>query len=133
MSGDAGKWRGLYVELMAKFCLERAIHRQEFNHVFTMSRLVGFSPSELRLLLCADQSPSWTREDILNYSETKLGYTRGFQRFINVLSGMNAKDRKTFLQLCMWSYVSQYHLDKSSPTFGDGRRKRLCILCFQST
>jgi hypothetical protein len=101
-----------------------------------MSRLAGFSPSELRLLLCGDQSPGWTREDILNYSETKLGYTRdspGFQRFINVLSGMNAEDRKTFLQLCMWSYVSQYHLDKSSPTFGDGRRRRLCILCFQST
>ncbi|EFX76055.1 hypothetical protein DAPPUDRAFT_249535 [Daphnia pulex] len=67
MSGDAGKWRGLYVELMAKFCLERGIHRQEFNHVFTMSRLAGFSPSELQLLLCGDQSPSWTREDILNY------------------------------------------------------------------
>ncbi|XP_046646465.1 arp2/3 complex-activating protein rickA-like [Daphnia pulicaria] len=64
------------------------------------------------LLLCGDQSPSWTREDILNYSETKLGYTRdspGFQRFINVLSGMNAEDRKTFLQLCVVMPTRAFH------------------------
>lgn len=96
-----------YVELMAEFCLERGIRRQMealrqgFDRVFPMSRLAGFSPAELRLLLCGDQSPSWTREDILNYTEPKLGYTRdspGFQRFVNVLTGMNAEERKAFLQ-----------------------------------
>lgn len=96
-----------YVELMTEFCLERGIRRQiealrrGFDRVFPMSRLAGFSPSELRLLLCGDQSPSWTREDILNYTEPKLGYSRdspGFQRFVNVLTGMNADERKAFLQ-----------------------------------
>ncbi|XP_057377283.1 E3 ubiquitin-protein ligase Ufd4-like [Daphnia carinata] len=96
-----------YVELMAEFCLERGIRRQMealrqgFDRVFPMSRLAGFSPAELRLLLCGDQSPSWTREDILNYTEPKLGYSRdspGFQRFVNVLTGMNAEERKAFLQ-----------------------------------
>lgn len=96
-----------YVDLMSEFCLERGIRRQMealrqgFDHVFPMSRLACFSPAELRLLLCGDQSPSWTREDILNYTEPKLGYTRdspGFQRFVNVLTAMNAEERKAFLQ-----------------------------------
>ena len=96
-----------YVELMSEFCLERGIRRQMealrqgFDRVFPMSRLAAFSPSELRLLLCGDQSPSWTREDILNYTEPKLGYSRdspGFQRFVNVLVAMNAEERKAFLQ-----------------------------------
>lgn len=96
-----------YVELMAEFCLERGIRRQMealrqgFDRVFPMSRLAAFSPSELRLLLCGDQSPSWTRDDILNYTEPKLGYSRdspGFQRFVNVLVAMNAEERKAFLQ-----------------------------------
>ena len=96
-----------YVELMSEFCLERGIRRQMeslrqgFDHVFSMSRLAAFSPAELRLLLCGDQSPSWTREDILNYTEPKLGYTRdspGFQRFVNVLVDMNPEERKAFLQ-----------------------------------
>ena len=96
-----------YVELMSDFCLEVGIRRQMealrrgFDRVFPMSRLAAFSPSELRLLLCGDQSPSWTREDIFNYTEPKLGYTRdspGFQRFVNVLVAMNADERKAFLQ-----------------------------------
>ena len=35
-----------------------------------------FTPHELRLLLCGEQAPSWTREDILNYTEPKHGYNR---------------------------------------------------------
>jgi len=96
-----------YVEQMSEFCLERGIRRQMealrqgFDRVFPMSRLTAFTPPELRLLLCGDQSPSWTREDILNYTEPKLGYSRdspGFQRFVNVLVEMNPEERKAFLQ-----------------------------------
>ena len=47
-----------------------------FNHVFPIEKLHPFSPSELQLILCGDQTPEWTRDDILNYTEPKLGYTR---------------------------------------------------------
>ncbi|RXG51322.1 E3 ubiquitin-protein ligase HECTD1 [Armadillidium vulgare] len=52
-------------------------------------------------MLCGDQSPSWTREDILSYTEPKLGYTRespGFLRLVNILVGMTGEERKSFLQ-----------------------------------
>lgn len=41
-----------------------------------MEKLHSFSPTELASLLCGDQTPEWTKEDILNYTEPKLGYTR---------------------------------------------------------
>ena len=47
-----------------------------FDKVFPMERLSMFTPHELRLLLCGEQAPNWTREDILNYTEPKHGYTR---------------------------------------------------------
>ena len=40
-----------------------------------MDKLQMFSPYELRLLLCGEQSPSWTREDILKFTVPKYGYT----------------------------------------------------------
>ena len=47
-----------------------------FDRVFPMERLQTFTPYELKLLLCGEQTPSWTREDVLNYTEPKYGYTR---------------------------------------------------------
>lgn len=47
-----------------------------FSQVFLMSRLSSFTCDEVRLMLCGDQTPSWTREDILAYTEPKLGYAR---------------------------------------------------------
>lgn len=47
-----------------------------FNGVFPMEKLHTFSPNELVTLLCGDQYPNWTREDILNYTEPKQGYTK---------------------------------------------------------
>jgi len=41
-----------------------------------MEKLFLFSPTELQMILCGDQSPQWTRDDIINYTEPKLGYTR---------------------------------------------------------
>ncbi|CAG2058398.1 unnamed protein product [Timema podura] len=82
--------------------------RVKWNHsvlasrgCYPMDKLRAFSPEEVRVMLCGDQNPHWTREDLLNYTEPKLGYTKdspGFQRFVNVLVDMSAEERKAFLQ-----------------------------------
>ena len=41
-----------------------------------MQKLQTFSPEELRLLVCGEQSPSWSRSDLLSYTEPKFGYTK---------------------------------------------------------
>ncbi|XP_071078576.1 E3 ubiquitin-protein ligase HECTD1-like isoform X2 [Haliotis cracherodii] len=96
-----------YIELVTDFCFNNGIRRQMdgfragFNLVFPMEKLHSFSPTELGSLLCGDQAPCWTREDIITYTEPKLGYTRespGFQRLVIVLLGLTADERKAFLQ-----------------------------------
>ncbi|KAL3228362.1 hypothetical protein MRX96_048594 [Rhipicephalus microplus] len=75
--------------------------RAGFCKVFPMEKLGAFSCEEVRLMLCGEQNPVWSREDVLNYTEPKLGYTRdspGFQRFVNVLVDMTGSERKAFLQ-----------------------------------
>ncbi|XP_053488074.1 E3 ubiquitin-protein ligase HECTD1 isoform X4 [Ictalurus furcatus] len=96
-----------YVELMFDFCMHTGIQKQMeafregFNRVFLMEKLSSFSHKEVQMILCGNQSPSWTAEDIVNYTEPKLGYTRdspGFLRFVRVLCGMCSDERKAFLQ-----------------------------------
>ncbi|XP_067009629.1 E3 ubiquitin-protein ligase HECTD1 isoform X3 [Anabrus simplex] len=96
-----------YADLTTSFCLEKGIARQleafytGFCRVFPMDKLRAFSPEEVRVMLCGDQNPQWTREDLINYTEPKLGYTKdspGFLRFVNVLVKMSAEERKAFLQ-----------------------------------
>ncbi|XP_051170118.1 E3 ubiquitin-protein ligase HECTD1 isoform X4 [Leptopilina boulardi] len=96
-----------YMELTVKYCLDRGINKQMeafragFSKVFPMEKLHAFSPEEIRAMLCGEQNPQWTREDLLNYTEPKLGYTRespGFQRFVNVLLSLTGAERKAFLQ-----------------------------------
>ncbi|KRT81883.1 hypothetical protein AMK59_5650 [Oryctes borbonicus] len=96
-----------YSELTANFCLDKGIARQleafykGFSMVFPMEKLAAFSPDEMRVMLCGDQNPHWTRDDLLNYTEPKLGYTKdspGFLRFVNVLLEMTPEERKAFLQ-----------------------------------
>ncbi|BES94932.1 Sad1 / UNC-like C-terminal [Nesidiocoris tenuis] len=96
-----------YIDLTIDFCLEKGISRQMeafrngFSTVFSMDKLRSFTPQETRLMLCGDQNPQWTREDLLNFTEPKLGYTResaGFLRLVNVLHAMNGEERKAFLQ-----------------------------------
>lgn len=41
-----------------------------------MEKLSSFSYEEVQMILCGNQSPSWAAEDIINYTEPKLGYTR---------------------------------------------------------
>ena len=52
-------------------------------------------------MLCGDQCPVFTREDIIRYTEPKLGYSRdsaAFLKFVNVLVNFTASERKSFLQ-----------------------------------
>ncbi|XP_065451488.1 E3 ubiquitin-protein ligase HECTD1 isoform X16 [Chrysemys picta bellii] len=71
-----------YVELMFDFCMQTGIQKQMdafrdgFNRVFPMEKLSSFSHEEVQMILCGNQSPSWAAEDIINYTEPKLGYTR---------------------------------------------------------
>ncbi|WAR20555.1 HECD1-like protein [Mya arenaria] len=96
-----------YTDLVYDLCLNSGIRRQMdafrsgFSAVFPMEKLHSFSPAELRRILCGEQAPSWTREDILTYTEPKLGYTKDsavFQRLVNVMVGLDADERKSFLQ-----------------------------------
>ncbi|XP_048516518.1 E3 ubiquitin-protein ligase Ufd4 isoform X1 [Dendroctonus ponderosae] len=96
-----------YSEFTSSFCLETGLTRQlnafhkGFCQVFPMEKLAAFSPGEMAIMLCGNQNPEWTKEDLLNYTEPKLGYTKespGFQRFVNVLVDMTPEERKAFLQ-----------------------------------
>ncbi|XP_074030516.1 ubiquitin fusion-degradation 4-like isoform X3 [Leptinotarsa decemlineata] len=96
-----------YAELTTSFCLDKGIARQleafykGFSIVFPMEKLAAFSPNEMCVMLCGDQNPEWTMEDLINYTEPKLGYTKdspGFLRFVNVLVNMTPEERKAFLQ-----------------------------------
>ncbi|KAJ8931073.1 hypothetical protein NQ314_016102 [Rhamnusium bicolor] len=68
-----------YAELTTQFCLDKGIARQleafyrGFSMVFPMEKLAAFSPDEMCVMLCGDQNPEWTREDLINYTEPKLG------------------------------------------------------------
>uniref|UniRef100_A0A3Q2X7C6 E3 ubiquitin-protein ligase n=1 Tax=Hippocampus comes TaxID=109280 RepID=A0A3Q2X7C6_HIPCM len=57
-----------------------ALPSEGFNGVFPMEKLSSFSHKEVQLILCGNQSPSWTSDDIINYTEPKLGYTRDRSR-----------------------------------------------------
>jgi len=71
-----------YVDLTLNFCLEAGVRRQMeafrdgFNRVFSLDKLRAFSPDEVRLMVCGNQNPHWTRDDLINYTEPKLGYSR---------------------------------------------------------
>ncbi|XP_041451971.1 E3 ubiquitin-protein ligase Ufd4 isoform X2 [Drosophila obscura] len=96
-----------YCELLLNFILHDGIAKQMkafsdgFNEVFPLKKLTAFSAAEARLMICGEQYPHWNREDIISYTEPKLGYSKdspGFLRFVNVLLGMSGNERKAFLQ-----------------------------------
>ena len=75
--------------------------RQGFTSVFPMDKLGSFTPAEVKTMLCGDQDPVFTRDEIMKYTEPKLGYTKespGFLKFVNVLVSMTGAERKAFLQ-----------------------------------
>ncbi|CAL2040217.1 unnamed protein product [Caenorhabditis brenneri] len=96
-----------YVEKCEQFYLNNGIahqmraFREGFDRVFPLSTLRAYSPEEVQGLLSGEQCPEWTRDDVLNYTEPKLGYSRespGFLRFVDVMEALTAQERKNFLQ-----------------------------------
>lgn len=71
-----------YVDLMSRFLLRDGIEKQlqafkdGFDSVFSMDALKCFEPLEFQMLLSGDQAPSWTYDDLINYTEPKLGYSK---------------------------------------------------------
>ncbi|KAI6223049.1 BMA-HECD-1, isoform a [Aphelenchoides fujianensis] len=75
--------------------------REGFDSVFPLRSLKMLTPFEVQKLLSGEQYPEWTREDLINFTEPKLGYTRdsaGFLRFVDVVAAMSPAERKAFLQ-----------------------------------
>ncbi|XP_055709356.1 E3 ubiquitin-protein ligase Ufd4 isoform X3 [Phlebotomus papatasi] len=96
-----------YCDLTMNFCLQDGIAKQlqafheGFSQVFPLNKLAAFTPDEARIMICGEQNPEWTRDDLLNYTEPKLGYSKdspGFLRFVNVLMSLTGPERKAFLQ-----------------------------------
>ncbi|CAB3409028.1 unnamed protein product [Caenorhabditis bovis] len=96
-----------YVEKCEDFYLNTGIvhqmraFREGFDRVFPLRALRAYSPEEVQRLLSGEQCPEWTREDVINFTEPKLGYTRespGFLRFVDVMVALSAQERKNFLQ-----------------------------------
>lgn len=71
-----------YCELTTNFCLQDGIGKQleafhdGFSQVFPLNKLAAFSPDEARMMICGEQHPAWTREDLMAYTDPKLGYTK---------------------------------------------------------
>lgn len=71
-----------YCDLTIKFCLQDGLAKQldafhkGFCEVFSLSKLAAFSPEEARKMICGEQHPVWTREELMNYTEPKLGYSK---------------------------------------------------------
>ena len=75
--------------------------RQSFSTVFTLDKLEAFTPNELQTKICGDQHPVFTREEIMKYTEPKLGYSKQSPRFLwsakvqslvkEILNGMETK------------------------------------------
>lgn len=68
--------------MLLDFCLNTGIKKQMdafkvgFNKVFPIQKLSSFTPEEIKMMLCGDQCPRWTKEDLIRYTEPKLGFTK---------------------------------------------------------
>ena len=68
-----------------------------------MHRLQTFTAYELNLLVCGEQTPNWTREDIVNFTEPKYGYTK--DRYVDdqPLFRWTVYDLVTYRSMCICS------------------------------
>lgn len=77
-----------YCDLTIKYCLQEGIAKQldafhkGFCEVFNLNKLAAFTPSEAQKMICGEQNPEWTRDELINYTEPKLGYSK--DRYVNV-------------------------------------------------
>lgn len=71
-----------YCDSLINFCLQDGIAKQldafhsGFCEVFDLKKLAAFSPTEARMMICGEQHPEWSRDDLINYTEPKLGYSK---------------------------------------------------------
>lgn len=71
-----------YCDLLINYVLQDGIAKQleafhrGFCEVFPLKKLAAFSSAEARMMICGEQHPQWTREDLINYTEPKLGYSK---------------------------------------------------------
>ena len=68
--------------------------RLGFTSVFPMDKLGTFTPAEVKTMLCGDQDPVFTRDEVIKYTEPKLGYSKdspGFLKFVNVLVSVRVR------------------------------------------
>merc|ERR1712008_136799 len=80
-----------YLSLTLDLALNKGIKKQ----------MDPFRSFEVKSMLCGDQSPVFTKEDIIKFTDPKLGYTRespAFLKFVNVLVDFTDAERKAFLQ-----------------------------------
>ena len=78
--------------------------RLGFTSVFPMDKLGTFTPAEVKTMLCGDQDPVFTRDEVIKYTEPKLGYSKdspGFLKFVNVLVSIRLRRRHTASNLKM--------------------------------
>ena len=143
-----------YLSLTLDFTLNKGIKKQMdafksgFNLVFPMEKLAPFSPYEVKSMLCGDQSPVFTKEDIIRFTEPKLGYTRespAFLKFVNVLVDFTDAERKAFLQfttgcsslppgMYSWVHINEFKvLHKTEVTYLLKARRSLKKHFFRQT
>lgn len=90
-----------FYRLLTSSFFQMKAFREGFDRVFPLKSLRSYSSDEIQRLISGEQCPVWTREEVMNYTEPKLGYTKespGFLRFVDVMVEMNAQERKNFLQ-----------------------------------
>ncbi|KAM7535929.1 hypothetical protein Aperf_G00000103127 [Anoplocephala perfoliata] len=96
-----------YIRRTMEFCLDKGIRAQMdafkagFERVIPMHWLSVFTSSEIGALIRGSADVSWTREDLLAYTSPVYGYERsspGYLLLIDVLTEMNAEDRREFLR-----------------------------------
>jgi hypothetical protein len=74
------------------------IIKDGFDSVFSIDSLKSFEPKELQLLLSGDQAPSWSYDEIINFTEPKLGYTK--DRYKRLLLKLTLKLKLTRFLTC---------------------------------
>lgn len=75
-----------------------------------MEKLHAFKPREIQLMLCGEQVPKWTYDELLLYTEPKYGYHKdspGFLRLLKVLVAMNGDERKVRIYIKCRNYNPQ--------------------------
>jgi len=95
-----------YVSLTVEFLLESGIRPQldafknGFEEVFPIEKLAIFTPAEVKGVLCGEQAPKWTMEQLHKFTVPQQGYTHespGYVQFLESLDSFDEEQRRKFL------------------------------------